>query len=167
MRRAVDGPAGRGAADVTLLVMLAFVAEQLPGLVHAWFRGRELGVGAALQSVMMLLRAILPLALGVLVAALVLSVLAGRRRTKPNVDVNVDANAPSTAKAPRADSVDLAAYSAVPFVAVGALADLVGALRGGPPSPSVATVILVIALGWALVPWLCAVLALRDARGAS
>lgn len=154
MRRAVDGPAGRGTADVTILILLAWVAEQLRGLVHAWFRGRELGVGAALQTVLILLRAILPLALAILVGALVLSVLAGRRRGP----------APET---PRADAVDLTACAAVPFVLVTAAADLIVALLRRAPSPTVATVVLVIGCAWSLVPWLFAVLALREARGAT
>jgi hypothetical protein len=151
MRRAVDAPAGRGAADVTFVVMLAWVGEQLPGLVHAFFRGRELGVGAGVQSLLMLLRAILPIALGILVAALVLSVLAGRRRTS---------NTP-----PRADAVDLSAYSALPFVLVTACADLAIGLLDRPAPQMVASVVLAVGFAWSLVPWLCAVLALRASRG--
>jgi hypothetical protein len=152
MRRAVEAPAGKGAADVTVVVLLAWVGEQLPGLVHAFFRARELGLGAGLQSILMLLRAILPIALGILVAALVLSVLAGRRRGP-------------AATPPRADAVDLSAYSALPFILVTACADLVIGLLDRPPPPTVATGVLVVGFAWSLVPWLCAVLALRAVRG--
>lgn len=154
MQRAVEAPAGRGASDVTLLVLLAFVAEQLPGIVHVVFRGLELGLVSGVQSLLMLLRALLPLVVGVLVAALVLSVLAGRR-------------AHPREGAPRADAVDLSAYAAVPFVLVTALADLLVALWGRPPSPALATGVLAVSLAWALVPWLCAVIALRADRSAS
>jgi hypothetical protein len=154
MQRAVEAPAGRGASDVTLLVLLAFVAEQLPGIVHVVFRGSELGVGAAVQSLFILLRALLPLAVAVMVAALVMSVLAGRR-------------AHPREGAPRADALDLSAYALVPFVLVTTLADLTVAIGGRPPSPALAKVVLAVSLAWALVPWLFAMIALRADRSAS
>src|SRR5207244_1505603 len=118
--------------------------EHLGALVHAIFRGRELGLGAGVQSLLVTVQALLPLVLGIVIAALVMSFLAGRRSSRA-----------SESGSPRADSIDVAAYAAVPFVAVSTVGDLLYAIRGFFPSTPIAHALLALGLGWAAVVWLC------------
>jgi hypothetical protein len=155
MRRAVEERAGRGAADVGVVVLLAWFAEQLPVLVHAVFRGLELGVGAGFHGLLAGLSALMPIVLGIMIASLIMSVLAGRPPARKE------------GATPHADAVDLSAYAVLPFIFVTALADLMFSARGVAPSENAAKIVFVIALAWSIVAWSFGLIALREQRSKS
>jgi hypothetical protein len=152
MQRAAGAPAGRGAVDGVLLLALLWLAEHLAAVAHALFRALDLGLAAGLQSLFMTLQAVVPTVLGVGVAALAMSLIAGPSRQKTG--------------APRADAIDLAAYAAVPLFAVTAFGELVFAVRGRAPSVGAGRLTLALGLAWAAVAWLFGALSLRARRSA-
>jgi hypothetical protein len=152
MRLAAEQRAGRGAADVGVLLLMMWLASQPPTLVHAVSLAREMGIGAGFRSLLSALQELMPLVLGVMMGALVLSVLAGRPPERRD------------AETPRADAVDLAAYAIIPFVTVRSLVTFYFAARQSPPSQTVVMVIMGLAFLWSLVAWCFALIALKDRR---
>jgi hypothetical protein len=149
LRAIAAGANGRGAADVALLIAARLICGELPRLVRAWFRARELGFGAGVQTLFATVQTALPDLIAILVAALVMSLFAGR---------------PPKREQPRADALDLAAYAWVPYLAITVLASIYFSLRGLPPSHRTEMLVSAIAIGWACVVWLCGLAALRDSR---
>jgi hypothetical protein len=133
-------------------LLLVWGASQLPALVHALFVARHMGIGAGLRSVLEVLSALMPMVLGVMMAALILSLLAGRPPTRREGEL------------PRADAVDLAAYSIVPFLLVQNVAMFYFIARETPPSPLAFQLVMGVGLAWSLVAWCFALIALRDRR---
>jgi len=155
MRALARGGLGGGQhalRDVGILLGLRLVAGELPSLVAASARAVKLSLGAGLQSLLVTVGQIAPDVLGILVAGLLLSALAGRARHTPGPE--------------RATAFDLAAYAWVPYLA-GRLVFVLGSIASGRvPSPVAQQVADVVALLWAAFAWVSALVALRDERRA-
>jgi thiol-disulfide isomerase/thioredoxin len=158
MRALARGGLGGGRhalRDVGILIGLRVVAGELPSLVSAGARAVKGSLAAGLQALLVTVGQIAPDVLGILVAGLLLSALAGHRR-RPEPDPAHDA----------ATAFDLAAYAWVPYLA-GRLVFVLGAIASGRvPSAAAQRVGDVVALLWALVAWVSALIALRDERRA-
>jgi hypothetical protein len=139
-RRALRAAArsGGGLRDVGWLMVARLVCGEAPRLVRAAVRV-QLGVDAALGDLLSVLSTVLPDVTGVLLAAVVLSLLGKRTGA----------------------AIDLAAYAWVPYLAV----ELVGALAfsalGRAPSLWERRALDGGALAWALAVWIVALLELR------
>jgi len=152
LREAADAAQGRGATDVAWLIAARIVCGETPRLVRSWFRGVELGFGAGLQGVIATMQTALPDLAGILVAALVMSLLAGP------IPKRVE-GAPV-----KADALDLAAYAWIPYLCLELAAALLFSLAGHSPSLRTRTLVTGAALAWAALVWLFGLLALRERR---
>jgi hypothetical protein len=152
MREAVNATQGRGATDVAWLMAARIVCGETPRLVRSWYRGVELGAGAGIQGVIATVQTVLPDLVGILVAALVMSLLAGSApKRAPNEPVP-------------ADALDVAAYAWVPYLCIQMAAAVYFSLRGLPPSLRTQWIVTGLSLAWAAVVWVFGLIALRDKR---
>jgi thiol-disulfide isomerase/thioredoxin len=150
MRVLARGGGAKAVADVGWLIALRLVAGELPSLVSAGARTVKLGLGAGLQALLLTVGQIAPDVLGILVAGLLLSLFAGRKRDDAGREPE------------RATPYDLAAYAWVPYLA-GRLVFVLGAIASGHvPSSAAQRIADVGALAWALVAWVAALVALRE-----
>jgi hypothetical protein len=120
--------------------------------MRSWYRGVELGFGAGLQGVIATLQTALPDLAGILVAALVMSLLAGPTPKRVAGDPV------------KADALDLAAYAWIPYLCIEMAAAVYFSLRGFPPSLRTRTIVTGVALAWAMLVWIFGLLALRERR---
>ena len=141
-RQAVRQNAAR-ARDVAWLLAARVVAGETPRLARAVMRGVEGSPAAALSGILQAASAILPDLLGILVGAILLQLLGGRK--KPD------------------RSMDLAAQAWIPYLAV----ELVGALLftalGRPMRPFEEHAVDFVAVGWASAVWLLSLVELKRA----
>jgi hypothetical protein len=150
---AAEAPAGRGLADVTWLITAKLVASEAPRLVRAGAKLVGLGVADGLRAFLDAAAQVLPDAVGVLVASMVMSLLLPASASTP---------APSTKL--RAGAIDLSAYAWVPYLAVELAAALAFTAMRRAPTRIEHGVVTAVALAWALAVWLVGLLALRARR---
>jgi hypothetical protein len=129
------------AADVLWLLFASLVARDLQDLVRAALRGLALGVGAALQDLLMVASGRLPDVLGILVGGFVLSLFLPR--------------------SVRTRALDLGAYAWVPYLTVEVAGSLAYSALGRPPSELAKQIVLGAALAWAVAVWAMALAAAR------
>jgi hypothetical protein len=152
---AAEAPAGRGLADVTWLIAAKLVASEAPRLVRAGAKLVGLGVGDGLRAFVDAAAQVLPDAVGVLVASMVMSLLVPASATPATPE-------PSTKL--RAGAIDLAAYAWVPYLAVELAAALAFTALRRAPTRIEHGAITAVALAWALAVWVVGLLALRARR---
>jgi hypothetical protein len=140
---------GRGATDAAWLIAAKLLAGELPRLVRAGVRGIELGLGAALQGVLMTLQEALPDVILVMLGGLVMSMFSGPR--------------PAGNQRP-AEAIDVAAYAFVPYLAVQLAGALLYTALGHPPSHRATLVLRGVGLVWAAAVWTIGLRELRHAR---
>jgi hypothetical protein len=125
-------------SDVAWLVLLRLVAGELDRFARAVAVGREFGVGAAAQEILMTTRVVLPDVVGILAAGVVLQLF-------------------SRAK----NAFDVAAYAWIPYLAVTLAGALWFTARGQAPSPRATSIVEGAGLAWAVVAWIIALVELR------
>ena len=133
--------AGQGVADVTLLLVARVVAGETPRIARALVRGWEGNPSAAVSGVLGAATAVLPDVLGILIGAILLSLLGGRKKPDRTLDV--------------------AAYAWIPYLAVSLAGALLFTAIGRPMKPIEEYLISGIALGWSTVVWLVGLIELR------
>jgi hypothetical protein len=133
--------AGQGVTDVTFLLIARVVAGETPRLARSLVRGWEGNPSAAVSGVLAAATAVLPDVLGILIGAILLSLLGGRKKPDRTLDV--------------------AAYAWIPYLAVSLAGALAFTAIGRPMKPIEEYVINGIALGWASLVWLIGLVELR------
>jgi thiol-disulfide isomerase/thioredoxin len=145
LARAVDAPDGQGTRDITLLLAVRLVAGELPGIVRAILRGKQLGLAVGFTSFMTLIAQILPDLLAITAAGLVLQwVRRGHSDER------------------KASAFDIAGYAWVPYFALqmaAATAIGVAAFAGATVPPWVRTATTFVAVGWSLAIFVLALVA--------
>jgi hypothetical protein len=139
---AAAGPSGRGLRDVGWLLAARVVCGETLSLVRAVVLGAELGPSAGWPAALGALSAVIPDAVAILIGAVLLMMLGGRR--------GGDAHA-----------LDLAAYAWVPYLAVELAGALAFSAAGRLPGPVVRRVLDGAALAWATLAWALALYTLR------
>jgi hypothetical protein len=133
--------AGRGSRDVGWLLAARVVAGETPRLARALVRGWEGNLAAAMNGILQAATAILPDLLAILAGAILLSLLAGRK--KPD------------------RTLDLAALAWIPYLAVELCGALLFTALGRPMRPFEEHAVDAVAVGWATVVWLLALVELK------
>jgi hypothetical protein len=134
------------AADIAWLLAGWLVAGDLPGLARCVVMAHAFDVWTGVQQLLRVVSsALLPSILGVMLAGLLLSLLAPRKRRA------------------RADAFDLAAYAWVPYLAVQLAGSLAYSLLGREPGDRARMIVTGVGLVWAVAAWACALLAALDA----
>ena len=125
-------------SDVAWLMALRLVAGELDRFARALAIGRELGVGAAAQEILMITRVVLPDIVGILAAGVMLQLFARSKR-----------------------AFDVAAYVWIPYLTVTLAAALFFTARGYAPSPRTLTIVEGAGVAWAAATWVIALVEMR------
>ena len=133
--------AGQGVADVTFLIIARVFAGETPRIARAMVRGWEGNPSAAVSGVLAAATAVLPDVLGILIGAILLSLLGGRKKPDRTLDV--------------------AAYAWIPYLAISLAGALLFTAIGRPMKPIEEYMISGIALGWSTIVWLIGLSELR------
>jgi hypothetical protein len=139
--RLADGEARAG--DVAWLIVAKLVVQYLPSLTRAFFIGREEGVAAGAQSVLMTAQQVLPDILGILIAGVIMSFFVGKEARGYG------------------RTLELAAYAWIPYLAFELVSSLFFSARGYMPSAHTQQLVDGVAVAWATVAWTLALLAAR------
>jgi hypothetical protein len=139
--RLADGDAR--AADIVWLLAAKLLVQDLPALLRAFLLGREEGLAAGAQSLLMATRELLPDILGILIAGVVMSFFVGKEGRGYG------------------RTLELAGYAWIPYLACELAAALFFTARGYLPSPHAQALVDGVALAWATVAWTLALLAAR------
>jgi hypothetical protein len=141
--------AGQGVADVTLLLATRVAAGETPRIARALVRGWEGNPSAAVSGVLAAATAVLPDVLGILIGAILLSLLGGRKK-------------PIAERGKVSDrTLDVAAYAWIPYLAVSLAGALLFTAIGRPMKPIEEYLINGVALGWATLVWIIGLSELR------
>jgi hypothetical protein len=128
------------ASDVAWLLVLRLVVGELDKVAHVIATGREFGVGFAAQELLGVAAVVLPDAVGILAAGMMLQLFARNKY-----------------------AFDVAAYAWIPYLVVTLAGAFYFTLRGYAPSPRASGVIEVAGLAWAIFVWVLALVAARAA----
>jgi hypothetical protein len=140
---------GEGARDVAWLLVARVVAGETPRIARAIARGTEGSLQSMLIGLVGAAGAVLPDVLGILIAAILLSFLGGRKK-------------PSAERGRVSDrTLDVAAMSWIPYLAVELAGALLFTALGRTMRPVEELLVDGAAVGWATVVWLIGLVTLR------
>jgi hypothetical protein len=124
--------------DVAWLMAFRLVAGELDRFARAFAVGREFGVGAAAQEILMITRVLLPDIVGILAAGVLLQLFARSKH-----------------------AFDVAAYTWIPYLTVTLADALYFTARGYAPSPRTLSLVEGAGVAWAAATWIIALMTMR------
>jgi hypothetical protein len=146
--RATAATGEGGLRDVAILLFLRVLAGETLTIAKAFLSLPSMGLGGMLRELSRAAMAIVPDVLGILIAAVLMALLAGRK-----------------SRAARGSELDVAAYAWVPYLVVSVATALILSIAGY-SGGLVEKIAIVIALGWSAAVWILGLIELR-ATGAA
>ncbi len=147
--RAAAATGEGGLRDVAILLALRILAGETLTIAKAFLALPSLGLGGMLRELSRAEMAIVPDVVGILIAAVLMALLAGKK-----------------ARAAKGSELDVAAYAWVPYLVVSVSTALILSIAGY-SGGLVEKVAIVIALGWSAAIWILGLLELRAAGAAT